>query len=735
MVVGRALILILGIGFAVNLPATSTDLDFDGIADSQDNCLELANPQQLDSDRDGLGNGCDFDLNNDCRVDPDDLSFFWRAMHNAGAAASQVSDFNADQRVDFADLVLLARSIGQPVGESGGANVCTCRSPEVRTGSPNDEFGGVDLFLLGLFTQTVPGGGEGRPFSDQGRGRYLSRVYTRYGGRYEYRVADPSLSLEYCGLEEAIPYASQELANAACTGVAGTVDLPTAGCYEFTLQAPVPGEPAEQVELRVAQRLGSRDIQVDPDGGRYSFPSGIVLEIPRGAVTGPVTLNIAELPCAAADALFGSTMLKSHEHRCLGGIVGEPDGFTFDKPVTIKLPVDAFKDGEIPLWVTSAAGAGGYSLIPGEIELDGGKDILKTAFTHFSKVAGTAAENTGPEVSTTGSLPPCCSDSSLSGPDGCCCDTMRLQVAEGDVSGSGCDCQLVGQDIEVEFLACPGKPLQRVSEFHSSENCPTDFSASVEPAELTLWTCEDRSIEFSLAGTNDDGTECRLSMPTRPVVSGDSGIVELVDTGADSYRLTGRKEGSVDIEFASLVLKDTTIGVRADVVSLEARWRAVERGSQTCRVAGDSYGESDSGAGTVRTQVADCERIIFSTPTFSGDTAMAGPLTKTGNPSAPFTFELSPNDPTRTVDCVVFMQSNGRSTSFGEPFCPDTVCQALSCTEAVDVEGKVRSAKSEKISTDSEWDFRASWLEHREDGVFDMSARCTGSSDTAIKRK
>ena len=734
MIIGRALILILGIGFAVNLSATPTDLDLDGVADSQDNCLEVANPQQLDTDRDGLGNGCDFDLNNDCGVDSRDLRYLWRAMYNPGAAASPDADFNADRRVDFADLILLAQSMGQPPAESGGANVCTCRPPEVRASSPNDEFGGVEVLLLGPFTQSAPGDGEQRLFSDQGRGRYLSRVFARYPGRFEYRVADSSLSLEYCGLEEASPYVSQELANALCTGVAGIVDLPAPGCYEFALQAPAPGLPAERVELRVAERLGSREIRVDREGGLYSFPNGVQLEVPRGAVARPATLTIAELPCAATDALF-STSLKSHDHRCLGGIVGEPDGFTFDKPVTITLPVDGLKGGEIPLWVTSAAGSRDYSLIPGETELDGGKGILKATFTHFSKLVGSAAENTGPEVVSTGSLPPCCSDSSLAGPDGCCCDTMRLQVAEGDVSGSDCDCELVGQDIEVEFLACPGKPLQRVSEFHASENCPTDFSATVEPSELTLWTCEDRSIEFSLAGTNEAGSECRLSMPTRPIVSGDPGIVEVVDSGADSYRLTGRQEGVVDIEFASLVLKDTTLSVRADVVSLAARWRAVERGSQTCHVAGEAYQENDSGAGTVRTQVDDCERIIFSTPTFEGDTAMAGPLTKTGNPSAPFTFKLSPNDPARTLDCVVFMDSNGRSISFGDPFCPDTVCQALSCTEAVDVEGKVRSAKSEKISTDSEWDFRASWLEHREDGVFDMSARCTGSSDTGIKRK
>jgi hypothetical protein len=312
---------------------------------------------------------------------------------------------------------------------------------------------------------------------------------------------------------------------------------------------------------------------------------------------------------------------------------------------------------------------------------------------------------------------------------------MRIQVAEGDASGSGCDCQLVGQDIEVEFLACPGRPLQRVSEFHSTDNCPTDFSASVEPSELTLWTCEDRTLRFVLEGTNEDGSQCRLSMPSRPVVGGDSGVVDLVDTGADSYRLTGRGEGSVDIRFTSLVLKDTSVSVRADVVSLESRWRVSEEGSQTCRALGETYREHDGGSGPVRTRAKDCRRIIVSTPSFAGDTAMAGPLTKTGNPSRPFTFKLSPNDPDRTIDCVTFMQSNGRNIQFGEPFCPDGGCQALSCTEDIDVEGRIGPARKARIGTDTRWNFRASWLQPLGDQIVTVNARCDGGSEAVINRR
>jgi Thrombospondin type 3 repeat len=36
-----------------------SDIDFDGVPDSEDNCVEVANPDQQDTDGDGLGDVCD----------------------------------------------------------------------------------------------------------------------------------------------------------------------------------------------------------------------------------------------------------------------------------------------------------------------------------------------------------------------------------------------------------------------------------------------------------------------------------------------------------------------------------------------------------------------------------------------------------------------------------------------------------------------------------------------------
>lgn len=52
--------------------AESQDMDDDGVADSADNCISIANVNQLDTDNDGLGDRCDPDDDNDGIADEND---------------------------------------------------------------------------------------------------------------------------------------------------------------------------------------------------------------------------------------------------------------------------------------------------------------------------------------------------------------------------------------------------------------------------------------------------------------------------------------------------------------------------------------------------------------------------------------------------------------------------------------------------------------------------------------
>ncbi|RDH80812.1 MAG: hypothetical protein DIZ80_17475, partial [endosymbiont of Galathealinum brachiosum] len=92
------------------------DTDNDGIADNEDNCIEVSNPNQLDTDRDGYGNICDGDLNNDGRVNSLDLGLFKSAFFTFG---NLPADFNGDQIVNSLDLGIFKRLFFTRPGPSG----------------------------------------------------------------------------------------------------------------------------------------------------------------------------------------------------------------------------------------------------------------------------------------------------------------------------------------------------------------------------------------------------------------------------------------------------------------------------------------------------------------------------------------------------------------------------------------------------------------------------------------
>ncbi len=91
-----------------------TDLDSDGIGDSYDNCPGLANPDQLDTDGDSLGNLCDLDDDNDnwldeteitCGSDPIDIDSFPRDNDNDGQADCIDTDDDNDGWSDQEEIV------------------------------------------------------------------------------------------------------------------------------------------------------------------------------------------------------------------------------------------------------------------------------------------------------------------------------------------------------------------------------------------------------------------------------------------------------------------------------------------------------------------------------------------------------------------------------------------------------------------------------------------------------
>jgi hypothetical protein len=103
---------------------TNGDVDNDTVPDALDNCMLAQNGprhepnNQCDTDQDGYGNACDFDVNQDNVIGAPDFGCF---TFNFGLSGHPISncDSNCDGVIGAPDFGLFTSSFGGSVGPSG----------------------------------------------------------------------------------------------------------------------------------------------------------------------------------------------------------------------------------------------------------------------------------------------------------------------------------------------------------------------------------------------------------------------------------------------------------------------------------------------------------------------------------------------------------------------------------------------------------------------------------------
>ncbi|MBT8144386.1 MAG: hypothetical protein KJO55_06775, partial [Gammaproteobacteria bacterium] len=239
------------------LAITPADSDRDAVYDTVDNCLNLYNPSQRDTDFDGFGNHCDADIapgENDCAINFIDLTALKGAFFSSEGSPTwnPDADFNGDGIVNFVDLTILK---GQFFGQPGPSGIMPQCLPCVQgdTGFDHAESFGDELFLRGTFNNWAAPPQAKLINQQPGSGRYQARMYFD-AGIHEYKMASADWATEYDDPPTTTtPGVAIEYAGGAADSSANIpLDVPTRGCYVFDIEAtePVPAPtPSVIVEM------------------------------------------------------------------------------------------------------------------------------------------------------------------------------------------------------------------------------------------------------------------------------------------------------------------------------------------------------------------------------------------------------------------------------------------------------------------------------------------------------
>jgi hypothetical protein len=156
----KHLLIIILFGLVLSLPCIAQDSDGDSVDDTLDNCKEVSNPDQHDSNHDGYGNACDADLDNNGIVSFNDLALFKLVF----GSSNDDADFDGNGTVSFSDLALFRLMFGRQPGPSALAPAWYKPSTASRWQIQLQELPGelqinanydVDIYDIDLFDNTI----------------------------------------------------------------------------------------------------------------------------------------------------------------------------------------------------------------------------------------------------------------------------------------------------------------------------------------------------------------------------------------------------------------------------------------------------------------------------------------------------------------------------------------------------------------------------------------------------
>jgi len=238
-------------------------------------------------------------------------------------------------------------------------------------------------------------------------------------------------------------------------------------------------------------------LTISPNGGEYTFPDGIILRVPTGAITEETDISLHKIRSTKVSPIFEKRGVSID--NLLACVEGGPDGLTFNLPVQIILSVE-LEPGEIPIIHEIDLESGEYTLAETEILCDPAADTLVISLSHFSAVSAEIAREYEDLFDE-------CSENP------CRCGRIKIEQTDKDFICDNGNCQVTESKVSVTFLDCPESPVEESTYREVSSGCQPELYISAAnsvvitgnqtrvSAEIVLGCepIEGQSVDFSLS--------------------------------------------------------------------------------------------------------------------------------------------------------------------------------------------------------------------------------------------
>lgn len=322
-------------------------------------------------------------------------------------------------------------------------------------------------------------------------------------------------------------------------------------------------------------------ITISPQGGEYSFPDGISLRVPAGAVTENTNIMLKKVSSNQLKPIFIKRGIPIN--NLLVCIEGKPDSIKFIYPVQLGISVE-LEPGEFPFVHEIDLTSGHCTPAETEIICDPEQNSLIISCSHFSAVSVEILKEFQ-------ELFEGCEDN--------LCRCGRIKVEQHDkyyICQSG-DCQVSETNVTVTFLDCPGTPVEESILREVSAECIPNLVLSAASTTVSVGghtsitaqvylgcePIEGQSVDFSISGLaslNPTYTTTDASGEAHSTFSAGSekGIATVIARSTISYysyTIYASAAGQYETVNGPLITKELSQSLDIEVVEPEEeRWTA-----------------------------------------------------------------------------------------------------------------------------------------------------------------